>query len=150
MPSPPPAAHRRCAAAPASAATHAAATHAAATHAAVAHAAATVRGPAGQAHKAPLDAAARARPLRAARHARQAARGYTVHTGDTLSGIAQRFYGHASDWPYLYHVNDAKVSDPNLTIAAIPAPCLWIRYRFPFRRTPPCQRNPSVPRWRSP
>ena len=87
---------------------------AAAPASAATHAAATVRGPAGQAHKARLDAAARARPLRAARHARPAARGYTVHTGDTLSGIAQRFYGHASDWPYLYHVNDAKVSDPNL------------------------------------
>jgi LysM repeat protein len=58
--------------------------------------------------------AARAQPSRAARHARQAVRGYTVHTGDTLSGIAQRFYGHASDWPYLFHVNDAKISDPNL------------------------------------
>ena len=51
----------------------------------------------------------------AARHAgRQAARTYTVRTGDTLSGIAQRFYGHASDWPWLYHINRAKISDPNL------------------------------------
>ena len=45
---------------------------------------------------------------------RQAARTYTVRTGDTLSGIAQQFYGHASDWQWLYHINRAKISDPNL------------------------------------
>jgi LysM repeat protein len=45
---------------------------------------------------------------------RQAARTYTVRTGDTLSGIAQQFYGHASDWQWLYHLNGAKISDPNL------------------------------------
>jgi LysM repeat protein len=45
---------------------------------------------------------------------RQAARTYTVRTGDTLSGIAQRFYGHASDWQWLYHINQGKISDPNL------------------------------------
>jgi len=41
-------------------------------------------------------------------------RSYTVRTGDTLSGIAQRFYGHADDWPYLYRINRGTVSDPNL------------------------------------
>ncbi len=86
----------------------------AATQAAVTQAAVTLRGPAHQVPKARLDAATRARQRRAARHARQVARSYTVHTGDTLSGIAQRLYGHAGDWPYLYHVNDAKISDPNL------------------------------------
>jgi LysM repeat protein len=50
----------------------------------------------------------------AARPGRQAARTYTVRTGDTLSGIAQQFYGHASDWQWLYHLNRAKISDPNL------------------------------------
>ena len=50
----------------------------------------------------------------AGRHGRQEARTYTVRTGDTLSGIAQRFYGHAGDWPWLYHINRAKISDPNL------------------------------------
>jgi LysM repeat protein len=44
----------------------------------------------------------------------QAARTYTVRTGDTLSGIAQQFYGHDSDWQWLYHLNRAKISDPNL------------------------------------
>ncbi|MCW2908333.1 MAG: peptidoglycan-binding protein LysM [Actinomycetia bacterium] len=53
--------------------------------------------------------------LDAATHpGRQAARTYTVRTGDTLSGIAQQFYGHASDWQWLYHINRAKISDPNL------------------------------------
>jgi LysM repeat protein len=45
---------------------------------------------------------------------RQAARTYMVRTGDTLSGIAQHFYGHASDWEWLYHINRARISDPNL------------------------------------
>ena len=51
---------------------------------------------------------------RATHPSRQAARTYTVRTGDTLSGIAQQFYGHASDWQWLYHINQAKISDPNL------------------------------------
>jgi LysM repeat protein len=46
--------------------------------------------------------------------ASRAARTYTVRTGDTLSGIAHQFYGHASDWQWLYHINRAKISDPNL------------------------------------
>jgi LysM repeat protein len=57
--------------------------------------------------------AAAAGPARRAARA-QAGRSYTVRTGDTLSGIAQRFYGHAGDWPYLYRVNRGTVSDPNL------------------------------------
>ncbi len=89
------------AAPPAAAATPAAATHAGSVGAV-------------PLHRAQLDAAAAPRLRAAARHARRADRGYTVRTGDTLSGIAQRFYGHASDWPYLFHVNDAKISDPNL------------------------------------
>jgi LysM repeat protein len=44
----------------------------------------------------------------------EAGRSYTVRTGDTLSGIAQRFYRHAGDWPYLYRINRGTVSDPNL------------------------------------
>jgi hypothetical protein len=51
---------------------------------------------------------------RATHPGRRAARTYTVRTGDTLSGIAQQFYGHASDWQWLDHINHAKISDPNL------------------------------------
>jgi LysM repeat protein len=51
---------------------------------------------------------------RATHPGRRTARTYTVRTGDTLSGIAQQFYGHASDWQWLDHINQAKISDPNL------------------------------------
>jgi LysM repeat protein len=53
--------------------------------------------------------------LDAAVHPAQATgRTYTVQAGDTLSGIAQRFYGHADDWHGLYAANHAKISDPGL------------------------------------
>jgi LysM repeat protein len=38
---------------------------------------------------------------------------YTVQPGDTLSSIAQRFYGNPADWAYLYDVNSAVISNPN-------------------------------------
>jgi LysM repeat protein len=44
--------------------------------------------------------------------ARAAGRSYTVRPGDTLSGIAGRFYGNAGDWRWLYHVNSAKIHNP--------------------------------------
>jgi LysM repeat protein len=47
------------------------------------------------------------------RHTRPANRTYTVRPGDTLSSIAQRFYGNSADWTWLYHVNKSKVSNPN-------------------------------------
>jgi len=48
------------------------------------------------------------------RHSQQAGtRTYTVRPGDTLSFIAQRFYGNPADWPWLYHVNSATISNPN-------------------------------------
>jgi LysM repeat protein len=47
------------------------------------------------------------------RHTRPVNRTYTVRPGDTLSSIAQRFYGNSADWPWLYHVNKSKVSNPN-------------------------------------
>jgi len=47
-----------------------------------------------------------------ARHT--ASREYTVRSGDTLSSIAQRYYGKAADWQWLFHENDKTVSDPNL------------------------------------
>jgi LysM repeat protein len=49
----------------------------------------------------------------AVRHTAPATRTYTVRPGDTLSAIAQRFYGNPADWPYLYHVNSAVISNPN-------------------------------------
>jgi LysM repeat protein len=46
-------------------------------------------------------------------HTQAASRTYTVRPGDTLSQIAQRFYGNPADWTWLYHVNQATVSNPN-------------------------------------
>jgi len=43
-----------------------------------------------------------------------ARRSYDVQSGDTLSGIAQRFYQKPGDWQWLYHENTSTVSDPNL------------------------------------
>jgi LysM repeat protein len=42
---------------------------------------------------------------------------YTVRGGDTLSQIAGRYYHNADDWPWLYHVNNASIKDPNLIYA---------------------------------
>ncbi len=61
-----------------------------------------------------LDAAVR--PARAARPAGHTSPGrtYTVRPGDRLSGIAQRFYGHTSDWRWLYQVNRSKIHNPGV------------------------------------
>jgi LysM repeat protein len=81
------------AAAPAGAATQAATQATQVTHAA-------------QATTASLDAASQ--------RADQAQRMYTVRSGNTLSGIAKRFYGHPSDWAYLAHVNRSTIKNPDL------------------------------------
>jgi hypothetical protein len=67
----------------------------------------------------PAPSAATAHPVAArldaaVRPADQAARTYAVRTGDTLSEIAQRFYGHARDWHWLYRVNSSTVSNAEL------------------------------------
>ncbi|HLI37506.1 MAG TPA: LysM peptidoglycan-binding domain-containing protein [Streptosporangiaceae bacterium] len=71
-------------------------------------------------HKAPVThetvagPAAHARLDAAIRPAQQAGRSYTVASGDTLSSIAQHFYGKAADWQWLYHVNRSVVRNPDL------------------------------------
>lgn len=40
-------------------------------------------------------------------------RTHTVVAGDTLSHIAQRFYGKASRWPAIFEANRDKLSDPD-------------------------------------
>jgi len=42
------------------------------------------------------------------------ARRSTVRSGDTLSSIAQRFYGHAADWRLPYQANRSVVHDPDM------------------------------------
>jgi len=43
-----------------------------------------------------------------------ASRSYTVRIGDTLSSIAQRFYGNPADWRWLYQVNRSVIHNPNV------------------------------------
>jgi LysM repeat protein len=50
----------------------------------------------------------------AAKPAAASTRTYTVQSGDTLSGISQRFYGTTADWPWLASVNSAVVHNPNV------------------------------------
>jgi LysM repeat protein len=45
-----------------------------------------------------------------------ASRHYTVQRGDTLSSIAQRFYGNPADWQRLYQANRSVVRNPNLIL----------------------------------
>ena len=42
------------------------------------------------------------------------ARHYTVQPGDTLSSIAQRFYGSTADWRSLYEANRSVIENPNV------------------------------------
>ena len=44
--------------------------------------------------------------------AHSAGRSYTVRPGDSLSGIAQRLYGNAGDWRWLYQANRSKIHNP--------------------------------------
>ena len=46
-----------------------------------------------------------------------AARTYTAQTGDTLYGIALRYYGHGKYWRGLYQANRSKISNPDLIYA---------------------------------
>lgn len=39
---------------------------------------------------------------------------YTVQPGDTLSHIAQKFYGQASRWPEIFEANRDKLRDPDI------------------------------------
>ncbi|MGF1546240.1 MAG: peptidoglycan-binding protein LysM [Thiotrichales bacterium] len=39
---------------------------------------------------------------------------YTIAKGDTLSAIAKKFYGKASDYPRIFEANREVIKDPNL------------------------------------
>ena len=39
---------------------------------------------------------------------------YTVVSGDTLSGIAQQWYGDPNQWPRIFEANRHQISNPNL------------------------------------
>jgi LysM repeat protein len=42
------------------------------------------------------------------------ARHYTVRPGDTLSLIAQRFYGNSARWQWIFQANQSKIKNPNM------------------------------------
>ncbi|HZH42850.1 MAG TPA: LysM peptidoglycan-binding domain-containing protein [Lysobacter sp.] len=44
---------------------------------------------------------------------RASARTYVVRSGDTLSEIAERFYGRASRWRALFEANRDRIDDPD-------------------------------------
>lgn len=44
---------------------------------------------------------------------KQAARTYRARSGDTLSGIAKRFYGNPAHWTWIYAANRSKIHNPN-------------------------------------
>lgn len=48
--------------------------------------------------------------------AEAAARTYTVREGDTLSAIAQREYGDASEWRRIYEANRNQIDNPDLIL----------------------------------
>ena len=41
-------------------------------------------------------------------------RTYVVQSGDSLSKIAQQFYGDAKRWPEIFEANKDKIKDPNV------------------------------------
>jgi LysM repeat protein len=47
------------------------------------------------------------------RKAQPATRRYTVRSGDSLSMIAERFYGSSAHWQWIYEANRSKISNPN-------------------------------------
>jgi LysM repeat protein len=73
-----------------------------------------------QAHatvKTPAKAAAVTEQARTDALVRRAAqpitRTYTVRSGDTLSAIAEKFYGNPARWRWIYAANRSKISNPN-------------------------------------
>lgn len=39
---------------------------------------------------------------------------YTVKIGDTLWGIAKKYYGNGAKYPTIYNANKGKIKNPNL------------------------------------
>jgi LysM repeat protein len=76
---------------------------------------------------------------------------YVVHSGDTLSTIADKFYKDADDWQYLFHENDKTISDPNLIFVGqdlfIPAtvPAHFTLTSYVPKHAAPTQAAPAAP-----
>jgi LysM repeat protein len=59
-------------------------------------------------------------------------RHYTVRPGDTLSSIAQRFYGDPADWRGLYQANRSVIQNPDVIFAG---EVLNVPYQLPASST---------------
>lgn len=83
--------------------------------------------------------------------AHPAARTYTVRPGDTLSGIARRFYGRAVAWPWLYRLNRAEIGGPGLIYAGqvldvpLDPPASVTAYRVPASKRVYRPRHAAAP-----
>jgi LysM repeat protein len=71
----------------------------------------------------------------------QAARRYTVQQGDTLSSIAQRFYGSTGDWNRLFAANRSVLRNPNMIF---PGQVLAIPGHLPVASTSPASHGGST------
>jgi LysM repeat protein len=69
------------------------------------------------------------------------ARSYTVRPGDTLSSIAQRFYGNPADWHLLYQANMSVLHNPNVIY---PGQVLHVPYGPPASSATPTPAGSSV------
>ncbi len=79
--------------------------------------------------------------LDAVTHAAETGQNYSVHSGDTLSSIADHFYGKSGDWQWLYHVNNKTVSNPNLIY---PGQALSVPADAPAGYTLPASEQPAT------
>jgi LysM repeat protein len=66
---------------------------------------------------------------------------YTVRRGDTLSSIAQRFYGSSGDWNRLYAANRSVLHNPNMIF---PGQVLAIPGHLPVASTSPASHSGST------
>ena len=71
----------------------------------------------------------------------QATRRYTVQRGDTLSSIAQRFYGSSRDWNRLYAANRSVLRNPDIIF---PGQVLAIPGHLPVASTSPASHGGST------
>ncbi len=69
------------------------------------------------------------------------ARRYTVRPGDTLSSIAQRFYGNPADWSWVYQASRSVIKNPN---AIYPGEVLNVPFEPPAGITTPAPAGPAV------
>jgi nucleoid-associated protein YgaU len=68
----------------------------------------------GSSSTAPRPASPPATPSSASPNVADREKTYTVVAGDTLSKIAQREYGDASDWKRIYEANKDTIKNPDL------------------------------------